>query len=198
MDKKKIMKKKIIILAVIAQCFIGSYQVSAQSKIHFVTDIHYLYGLSETSSYLTITRKDVNLYGKSLHLTSLYDFSKSISAGIGIGADRYENPGYNTFPIFASLHYTPFITSHPRTYLFTNLGYGIKTSDAHSGLMFDAGIGYKKMFSRRFGLNFQLGYNLKQINETPLYISTSDSQSWNLISVTSVRHSLSLGVGVIF
>ena len=106
MYKRKIMKKRIIILAVIAQCFIGSHQVSAQSKIHFVTDIHYLYGLSEKSSYLTITHKDVNLYGKSLHLTSLYDFSKSISAGVGIGADRYENPGYNTLPVFASLHYT--------------------------------------------------------------------------------------------
>ena len=79
MYKRKIMKKRIIILAVIAQCFIGSHQVSAQSKIHFVTDIHYLYGLSETNSYLTLTRKDVNLYGKSLHLTSLYDFSKSLN-----------------------------------------------------------------------------------------------------------------------
>ncbi|MBV5284263.1 MAG: hypothetical protein JZU53_17715 [Paludibacter sp.] len=192
------MKKRIIILAVIAQCFIGSYQVSAQSKIHFVTDIHYLYGLSSTTSYLTLKRKDVNLYGKSLHLTSLYDFSKSISAGVGIGADRYENPGFNTLPVFASLHYTPFVITHPRTYLFTNLGFGIKNSYANSGLMFDAGVGYKKMFGRRFGLNFQLGYNLKQINETPLYVSISDSQSWNLISVTSVRHSLSLGVGVMF
>ena len=192
------MKTKIIILAVIAQCFIGSYQVSAQSKIHFVTDIHYLYGLSSTTSYLTLTRKDVNLYGKSLHLTSLYDFSKSISAGVGIGADRYENPGFNTLPVFASLHYTPFVITHPRTYLFTNLGFGIKNSYAHSGLMFDAGIGYKKMFGHRFGLNFQLGYNLKQINETPLYVSTTDGQAWNLIYVTSVRHSLSVGVGVIF
>ena len=192
------MKKRIIILAVIAQCFIGSYQVSAQSKIHFVTDIHYLYGLSEKSSYLTITHKDVNLYGKSLHLTSLYDFSKSISAGVGIGADRYENPGYNTLPVFASLHYTPFVITHPRTYLFTNLGFGIKNSYAHSGLMFDAGIGYKKMFGHRFGLNFQLGYNLKQINETPVYIPTADNQSYELVLVTSTRHSLSLGIGVIF
>ncbi|HZK68452.1 MAG TPA: hypothetical protein VFC36_02530 [Paludibacter sp.] len=192
------MKKKIIIFAVIAQCFIGSYQVSAQSKIHFVTDIHYLYGLSETNSYLTLTRKDVNLYGKSLHLTSLYDFSKSISAGVGIGADRYENPGFNTLPVFASLYYTPFVITHPRTYLFTNLGFGIKNSYANSGLMFDAGIGYKKMFSSRFGLNFQLGYNLKQINETPIYIPTVDNQSYDLIYVTSLRHSLSLGIGVIF
>jgi hypothetical protein len=192
------MKKRIIILAAIAQCFIGSYQVSAQSKIHFVTDIHYLYGLSETNSYLTLTRKDVNLYGKSLHLTSLYDFSKSISAGVGIGADRYENPGFNTLPVFASLHYTPFVMTHPRTYLFTNLGFGIKNSYANSGLMFDAGVGYKKMFGRRFGLNFQLGYNLRQINESPIYIPAADNQSYDFTYVTSVRHSLSLGVGVMF
>jgi len=192
------MKKKIVVLAMIALCFMGSCRVSAQSKVHFVTDIHYLYGLSETNSYLTLTREDVKLYGKSLHLTGLYDFSKSISAGVGIGADRYENPGYNTLPVFASLNYTPFIMSHPRAYLFTNLGYGIKASDAHSGWMFDAGIGYKKMFSNRFGLNFQLGYNLKQINDTPVYISAEDNQSYDLISVTSIRHSLFLGLGVIF
>ena len=192
------MWKQNFILATFTFLFISTIGIKAQSKSHVVTDIHYLYGLSETGTGLaTLTRNDVNLYGKSLHFTGLYDFSKSISAGIGVGADRYEKPGYNTFPIFATLQYFPIIT-FPSAYAYTNLGTAIKGSDAHSGLMFDAGLGYRKMLKKHFGLNFQLGYNLKHINDTPNYILAEDNQSYERISVTSVRHSISLGVGVIF
>ena len=191
------MYKQTIILATIILFFISTIDLKAQSKFHVITDVHYLYGISETCSGLTLTREDVNLYGKSLHFTGLYDFSKSISAGIGVGADRYENPGYNTLPVFATLQYFPIIQL-PSAYVYTNLGTAIKSSNTYSGLMFDIGLGYRKMFKKHFGLNFQLGYNLKHINDTPIYRLSSDNQSYDIQNVNSIRHSLSLGIGVIF
>ena len=43
------------------------------------------------------------MYGNPLHLSALYNFTQQLSAGVGVGADRYENPGYNTLLIYMPL-----------------------------------------------------------------------------------------------
>jgi hypothetical protein len=161
---------------------LGTYPscVFSQSKINVFLDYHYQLGVSERGEY-NLSRKDCNMYGNSLHLSAMYNFSKKFSAGLGIGADRYENPGYNTFPVFASVHYSPLNNLHS-VYTYTNFGYAVTNkNDIYSGAMWDLGVGYKKMFRTHFGLNFQIGYNLKRFQ-----------------SIDRTRHSIAFGIGVIF
>ncbi|VFB12676.1 Uncharacterised protein [Bacteroides heparinolyticus] len=153
---------------------------SAQSKINIMLDYHYLMGVSEIGEF-NLSRKESKMYGNSLHFSVLYNISTQISAGVGVGADRYDNPDYNTFPIFAAIHYAP-IKKIREAYTYTNIGYAvIDKNDTYSGRMWDIGIGYKKMFRTHLGVNFQIGYNLKQLEK-----------------IERTRHSLSFGVGLIF
>lgn len=135
------------------------------------------------------------MYGNALHLSVLYNFTKQISAGAGIGADRYESPGYNTFPLFASIHYSP-LKQHTNFYVFANVGYALfGKQETYNGWVVDLGVGYKKMFSRHFGLNFQLGYNWKQFKDGGGYVVESTEM---YKKTNSYRSSLSFGMGLIF
>ena len=173
--------------------------ILSQSKINILLDYHYQLGLSERNSYqYHITRKDSKMHGNSLHLTALYNFTEQISAGIGIGADRYESPGYNTFPLFATLHYSPFekITN---LYFYTDLGYAIiDKKTTHTGALWNLGVGYKKMFRPHFGLNFQIGYNLKKIRDIDYYHYIVETEELYHYKRNNTRNSLSFGVGLIF
>ena len=182
---KQVSLKSIAVLFLLGICPLFA---SAQSKMNVILDYHCQLGLSETGGGYTISRKDSKMYGNSLHLSAMYNFTKRFATGVGIGADRYENPGYNTFPVFASLHYSPLQKILPDAYAYTNLGYAvICKNDIYKGLMWDLGFGYKKMFRPHFGINFQLGYNLKEFHDNRMeYI------------LDRTRHSISFGIGLIF
>lgn len=164
------------------------------SRFHMVLDYHFNLGFGENHNGTPLRRSDgYNMRGNSLHLTALYDITKRISFGAGIGADRYEEPGYNTIPVFGTFRYRPFRTFLD-AYTYTNLGYGLfggENSSSYSGWMWDAGVGYNLMFRRHFGLNFQVGYNLKEFRD--VYSDADGNLSGN-----SIRHSLSLGFGLVF
>ena len=178
------MKKKIDKLLLVSLLGIFTLPSFAQNKFHVAIDYHYLFGLSEKGSY-NISRKDSKMYGNSLHLTALYNFTSQITGGLGLGADRYESPGYNTFPIYASLQYS-FLRHLPNIYTYSNIGYAfINKNDTYSGLTWDLGCGYKKMIRSHFGYNLNIGYNLKQFEK----VVDNDNNT---------RHSLSFGFGVIF
>ena len=165
------MEKRFLTLSVIL-FLLGILPISsfAQSKINIFLDYHYQFGLFEKAGY-SISRKDSKMYGNSLHLSALY----------------------NTFPLFASLHYAP-LKKHTDLYAFTNIGYAvIGKQETYTGMMWDLGIGYKKMFRSHFGLNFQFGYNLKQFRNINSDVTSDIMQREN-----STRSSLSLGIGVIF
>ena len=180
---KKVLLKSIMILLLWGICPLFAF---AQSKMNVMLDYHYQFGLSETGGPYNISRKDSKMYGNSLHLSVMYNFTERFAAGLGFRADRYENPGYNSFPVFTSLHYSPLATL-PNVYSYTNLGYAaISKNDTYKGLMWDLGIGYKKMLRSHFGLNFQLGYNLKEFRDNSGY------------DFDYTRHSVSLGIGLIF
>jgi hypothetical protein len=173
--------------------------VHGQAKLHVLLDYRHLRGWDERGVY--DFPKAENMYGNSLRLTCLYKITGKWSTGLGIGADRYENPGYNTFPIFIPVHFHPFV-SFPMWYALMNAGYALKGVDAHTGLTWDIGVGYKKMFRKHAGINLQLGYNLKQFN---LAYRTPSTPYGSVTLPTAgqgqghrTRHSLFFGVGYAF
>lgn len=189
------------LLVLIASSLSFSFlEMNAQNRFHIMLDYHYNIGIQENGYAYHLTSSDGGMSGNSLHLSALYDVTNHISVGAGMGADRYEMFGYNTFPAFAILHYRPALRRLPNGYIYTNLGYAIANSDNITpGLMWDAGIGYKKMFRKHFGLNFQLGYNFKQFANIPTYEITIPDYTINYIGKKSnYRHSISLGIGLIF
>lgn len=167
-----------------------SFTTKAQNKFHVIFDYHYLFGLVENGDMYKINRSTSKMYGNSFHFTAMYSFTKAIDAGIGIGADRCENPPYNTFPVYASFKYFPFSQNHS-PYVFTNLGYAISSATSNPGAMWDLGIGYQKMFRKHFGLNFQFGYSLKQIKGDVWF------NDYIIGKVSQRRNSLSFGIGII-
>ena len=96
--------------------------------------------------------------------------------------------------VFISHESTSLYQKHTDLYAFTNIGYAvIGKQETYTGMMWDLGIGYKKMFRSHFGLNFQFGYNLKQFRNINSDVTSDIMQREN-----STRSSLSLGIGVIF
>lgn len=86
--------------------------LSSQSRFHIELDCHYIFGLSERGEFANFSRNEYKMYGNSLHLSGNYKFSDAWSAGIGIGADRFENPGYNTFPNVLEIVYPNGVKEH--------------------------------------------------------------------------------------
>lgn len=190
--------KKIAIL-IIGTLFLLVPIVKAQNKFHVILDYHYNLGLSEKYWGKTFNRKENKMHGNSLHFTALYDITQRISAGAGIGADRYEEPGYNTFPVYGTFRYRP-LPKFLDGYVFTDLGYGIiKNDNVAQGWMWNVGVGYTKMFRKHFGLNFQLGYNLKEFGGIPSYEVDFVNGEFNYVGKkSSIRHSVSFGIGLVF
>ena len=182
---------------------IFTIQASAQKKVEFDVDISYLYGLQERTDYGNFSRNDYKMSGASLHFSVLHPFSEAFAAGAGIGLDRYNHPGYNTCPVFLTVHYSP-ITSFRNAYLFADAGKDIGSSDFSKGTMLDAGIGYKYMTGKRFGITFRLGYNIRwSENKTKYemngkYSNYADMICVNIDEIYHVRHSVVAGLGVIF
>lgn len=164
------------------------------SRFHIVLDYHYNLGLSQRIGSQTQGRNETyRMGGNSLHLTALYDFTEKFSAGAGIGADRYTNTDFNTFPVYAAFRYRP-LSRIPAAYVYTNAGYGLfKSVNIYAGWMGDLGIGYQYMLRKHFGLNFQLGYNLKEFAGIESYAydpSTGQTTFWERKVPSAIRFPL--------
>lgn len=186
-------------ILIIGALFLLIPAVKAQSKFHIILDYHYNFGICEKYWGRTFDREEYKMHGNSLHFTALYDITRKISVGAGIGADRYEEPGYNTFPVYGTFRYRP-LSGLQDGYVFTDLGYGLfKNDNVAHGWMWNAGIGYTKMFRKHFGLNFQLGYNLKEFGGIPSYEVNLVNGEVNYVGKkNSIRHSVSFGIGLVF
>lgn len=182
------MKPILFIAAGLSMLLVYALPVSAQSKFHAHLDYHYSLGWSETGyNGQTLYRNDWKMHGNSLRLSALYTFAPAWEAGLGMGADRYEEPGYNTFPLFAVLHCAP-LKKHRPLYSYTDIGYALKTGNSTPGLTWNIGFGYKLMLKKHFGFNFQFGYNLKQFKND--YLPSENGKHFQ-------RNSLSFGAGII-
>ncbi|MBP3227590.1 MAG: hypothetical protein J6M53_02265 [Bacteroidaceae bacterium] len=184
-------------LTAILLLFCGATAAHAQSKFHLDLDYRYSFGLSESYDGHTLGRDKYKMGGHALHLAARYDITPLWSAGIGAGLDRYTEPDYNTLPVFATVRYK-FLSSVPNAYAFADAGYAIKAGDYTQGFTGSLGVGYTHLFTRRFGLNFQLAYNLKQFTGLPYYTIDTASGYASYSEVSSTRHSIALGIGITF
>lgn len=164
-------------------------------------DYHYYFGLSQkVGKYGTFHRSDVKMYGNALRLSAMYAFTPRLSAGAGIGTVNYMNAGFDAIPVFAAFRYAP-LAALRGPYVFTNLGYAIGASTTEKGVMWELGIGYKRMFRKHFGMKFELGYNLQQVRLSEDNIIVFPDEDGNYPSIppfSMFRHSLSAGFGFIF
>lgn len=175
--------------------------VHSQRKIHFHVDYHYLMGVvQKNGKYSTIHRSDENMAGSSFHLSGMYSLNKRTEVGFGIGADYYNSPNITTFPVLASLKYAP-LRHMLDYYIYTNAGYAFGTKISDKGAVAGAGIGYKRMFKKHFGIKLELGYNLQQIRvsqENIIVFPDPDGVTPIIKGLSVFRHSLSFGTGFIF
>lgn len=179
--------------------FFYSFQpLTAQKAFHIEFDGQYFHGAKQTLMGETYEPEGATMYGFGFHLSGMYDFNERLSAGGGIGAEHYEYLWSNSYPIFGSLRYHPIQRLLP-VYAYTNVGYGVVHNDqARRGWLFDLGVGYKHMFRRHFGLRFQLGYHLNEINGIEAVGQLGDMGVINFGKKSIVRHSIAFGIGVIF
>lgn len=132
-----------------------------------------------------------NSVGYSLQTINGYFFGPYFSAGLGIGLDGYKNPNYNTLPIFIDLRvYLDDDKSSP--YIFLDYGILAKIENGtNNGNMFNIGIGYKVPINKqRFMIVADISYSYKLINNDPILINKSRSQ-------TQIKATM-LSLGVIF
>jgi hypothetical protein len=201
------MIKKICLVIAIVLSFVSASAVQP-AKFQVALDYHYNLGLSQHMAGWT---DNTGTHGNSLHLSLLYHINAAYTVGIGVGMDRYE-PGANTLPLFATFRYRPFSnTKFADFYAFTNLGYSVSSDDGLDltpGFMGDLGIGWSKMFRKHFGINLQIGYNLKQFRLPVNYYYDYDYYDYNsgddyvtypeFTHMSLWRHSLSFGFGLVF
>lgn len=118
-----------------------------------------------------------NAYTKSLRLVLGYFINSKLSAGIGFGADRFESPGANTFPLF--FDFRGYLEDAKNTpFVFFDVGKTIVFSEAQEGgSLFGGGFGYKFFIGEKTCLISKVGYNYF-INKEWLWLS-SDTNSWN-------------------
>ena len=91
-----------------------------------------------------------NSYTKSLRLILGYFINPYVSGGIGFGADRYENPGANTFPLFIDIRgYLKDAGNTP--FIFFDAGKTIvfASQAQDGGNLIDAGLGYKFFIGKK-------------------------------------------------
>jgi len=110
-----------------------------------------------------------NAYAKSLNvILAYYVMPKRLSLGIGFGLDRYEEPGFNSAPLYGDIRF--YLTNKRNVpYLYANLGTLAKLGpDFVKGRTGEIGVGYKFFVSKKLCLNAQLSYTAKEasfINE---------------------------------
>lgn len=158
-------------------------------------------GLDLTTDYPNGISGD-NAYTKSLRLVLGYFINPKISAGIGFGADRYESPGANTFPLFLDLRgYLKDAKNTP--FVFFDIGKTIVFSSLaqEGGNMFDGGVGYKFFIGEKTCLIGKVGYNYFKNKEwtwqsTDMTSLTPASETYRWFYLK--RQSITFSIGLMF
>lgn len=189
---------KRVTLFVLLLLLVG-WPANAEKKIHFNVETSYLFGIKESTDYCTYERDSWNIYGLSLHLSTMWNFSRFLSAGAGVGLDRYNNPGYNTLPIFIALQSSPF-NSVENFHAFANFGLCVNSKTFSGGEMLELGIGYKFRIKKEFGISFRFGYNLRWSEHKPA-INLPDKGELFFVDIEDMFHtrqSICAGIGLVF
>lgn len=179
-----------------AQTVKGKTELQNKPLVHVLLDYQHYSVFKEQLEGNNIS-ESMNSGGVSLALLYSLNFRTQMGVGVEIGQ--------NGIPFFASFRFHPFgMSGWKDGYVFTNLGYSPFSSDdnIYRGIYWKTGLGYTKMFRKHFGLNFQIGYQLRQYQDIPLYKSVSGKdEAWGLEpagKISGIFHTLVFGVGVIF
>lgn len=173
-----------------------------KNKMFFsTTELGVYKGLNLSTDYPSGVSSD-NAYTKSLRLVFGYFINPNISAGIGFGADRYESPGANTFPLF--LDFRGYLKDAKNTpFVFFDVGKTIVFSSQaqEGGNLFDGGVGYKFFIGEKTCLVGKVGYNYFKNKEWTW--QSTDMTSLNPASETYrwfylKRQSITFSIGLMF
>ncbi|MDR1382149.1 MAG: hypothetical protein LBJ47_11815 [Tannerella sp.] len=179
-------KKNRIVITLLCLFTTGVFAQEASRFNVYVTYKH-SFGMLEKN---VIWKMKQGLYGNALLFKGTYSINGLIALGAGFGTDVLESPHYSTFPVFVSVHVTPF--KYKKLFFYNDLGYSLDTKISYPGLHEELGAGYKLMFKKHFGLSFNLGYNLKQMQNIIINDNGMTGTSY------TTRHSLSAGMGFVF
>ncbi|MEE1316654.1 MAG: hypothetical protein U0K35_05440 [Prevotella sp.] len=169
---------------------------SIRSKLHFDINYNLNMGLAQTLEGKTFNRNDYTMWGDALYFAVRYDATPRLSAGVGIGSSRYTEPSFNTFPVYATLQYKPF-KNKERIFAYADLGYSVKfTSDSYAGFTGGIGMGYRWKLGTKSTINLTVGYDLKEFRDIDMFLKYDIHNKHD--KTNSVRHTLSIGVGVTF
>lgn len=160
-----------------------------KKKFFTTVEIAYGKGLNLYSNAPINTEGFHTPFTKSLRVISGWNFSPHFSTGLGIGADRFENPGANTFPVFIDLR--GYLKNQAKTtFAYLNLGKAVTFSEAQEkGNIVDVGFGYRGVLTGKSKLIFKVGYYYFKTTNWILY----ESKNYYL-----KRNSLKLAIGVEF
>ena len=194
------MKKIILGSTILLIICISPIKIHAKliNRLHFEISYDYSLGLSHAVAGHNLPQGYMETSGSMLHFMGIYDLNQSFSIGAGIGIDSYKS-NLKTLPIFGTFRYRPFYDITVKNiYAYTNIGYGIPYNNDRSlssGLLFNLGIGWQKMFRSHFGINAHIGYCLNQFKDHAGY-------SWEGYTfdqkISIWRNSLSFGFGFTF
>jgi len=183
--------KKIIIFSffLLGLTVSGKTKDSVTRKLYKTVEIAYARGVSlATDSPFDLNGWD-NSYTKSLRIGVGWFISPQISCGLGFGADRYERPGANTFPLYIDLR--GFLTDKESSpFAFFDAGKAVAFGAAQEkGKILDAGLGYQLKVAPKSKLDFKVGYSYFKSKE--FY---RNETKWNYLKRNSIRFTL----GVVF
>lgn len=104
-------------------------------------------------------------YAKSLNVVlGYFVIPHRLMVGLGFGLDRYEDPGFNTAPLYGDIRYY-WTDERNVPYIYASLGGLLKLSiDFKPGATGRLGIGYKFFASKKLALHADLGYMAKGVN----------------------------------
>ncbi|MEZ4793685.1 MAG: hypothetical protein R2783_09540, partial [Gelidibacter sp.] len=164
----------------------GYFNITRFSYIHVIEAK--LETFSPTDGVIVTDLPIDKAQGYSLQTINGYFFSPYFSAGIGVGLDGYNNPNFNTLPIFLDLR-VYFNDEIGSPYLYTDYGTLAKVEGGkNNGTIFNIGLGYKIPIKNRFVIMTDISYSYKTISNDGL--SIRKSESWAQIKGVM----LSLGV----
>lgn len=178
-----------------------NYDEKKNKKLFSTAELGVYKGLNLSTDYPSGISSD-NAYSKSLRVVLGYFISPYLSAGIGFGADRYESPGANTFPLF--LDFRGYLKDSKNTpFVFFDAGETIVFSSQaqEGGNMFDTGVGYKFFIGKKTCMIGKVGYNyfkdkewIWQSTDTSSLNPASETYRWFYLK----RQSITFSIGLMF
>ncbi|WP_423127883.1 hypothetical protein [Gaoshiqia sp. Z1-71] len=180
---------------------IGQNRIIRNQGFYYTLEATGGYGLKmDTSS--DYWGEDVNEtyspYSAGIRATANWFYSYHVSAGVGLGYMRYQNPEMNTFPALVNIKWfadkpakTPFL------YAEGGYSYRLDSDRDNKGLIYEIGVGYRRRLQQRKNfLIFKIGYSGFKTNEwlwaqTPEAVIThEDIYQWYPLNRPSVNFTI--------